>query len=135
MDECSLPPVENRELLVEAMGAWPTFHDAHVLSASRDGERCEALLYVFRMTNQVDDRGYFVLTDHHRVSLAMIGVSECSLSANYESDILFELRIQGFGGNMTVEFDSVVDQSWHVRCQKVRLSDVVPCGPGGEPAI
>jgi hypothetical protein len=114
------------------MGYWPSFHDADVLSASRDGDRCVAILHVFQMTNEVDERGYFVLTRHHRVHLEMTGVSECSLPVGYDSDTLFELLIEGSEGALTVAFNSVTDQNWRVTCREVCVHDVVPCGPRGE---
>lgn len=132
MSEPKRPPVRNRERLVQAMGYWPSFHDANVLSASREGDRCVVHLHVFRMTNEVDERGYFVLTGHHRAHLEMTGVSECSLPAGYESDTLFELLIEGSEGAVTVTFNSVTDQHWRVTCREVCVSDVVPCGPRGE---
>jgi hypothetical protein len=135
LDESKLPPVENGELLVNAMGYWPSFHDAHVLSASLEGGRCEVLIYVFRMTDQVDDRGYFVLTGHHRVRLAMTGVAECTLPDGYDSDTLFELMIERAGEAVTVTFESVMDQDWRVTCREVVLLDVTPCGPRGKLAI
>ncbi len=135
MDEGSLPPVRNCEFLVDALGFWPSFHDAHVLSASRAGDRCEVLIYVFRMTDKVDEQGYFVSADHHRVSFTMTGVSECTLPDNYEPDVLFELLFECSEDAVTATFSSVMDQDWRVRCRAVDLSNVVPCGPRGESAI
>lgn len=132
MSDSKLPPVRNRERLIAALGYWPSFHDADVLSASREGDRCVVLLHVFRMTNEVDERGYFVLTGHHRVHLELTGVSECSLPSGYESDTLFELRFDGSEGAVTVSFNSVTDQDWRVSCREVCVIDVVPCGSRGE---
>ena len=84
------------------------------------------------MTNDVDARGYFVLTKHHRVRLVMNGVSECSLPERYEGDILFELLFERSDGSVTATFSSVTDQGWHATCREVVVSEVVPCGPGGE---
>lgn len=134
MDDSCLPPVVNRELLVDAMGSWPSFHDANVLSAFRDGDCCEAVIHVFRMTNSVDKQGYFVLKNHHRVTLLMTGVSECSLPDDYSGDCLFELLFQRVRGNLVITFSSVTDQDWLVTCVEARLSSVVSCDPNGDPA-
>jgi hypothetical protein len=124
--------IRNRALLVEAMGCWPSFHDSHVLSARRDGDRCEVTVHVFHMTDDVDARGYFVLTHHHRVRMTMSGVSECSLPVGYEADTLFDLLIEGSEGAVTLTFSSVMEQDWRVTCREVFITAVVPCGPRGE---
>jgi len=124
--------IRNRALLVEAMGCWPSFHDSHVLSARLDGERCEVTFHVFHMTNEVDARGYFVLTHHHRVRMTMSGVSECSLPVGYKTDTLFDLLIDGTEGAVTLTFSSVTDQDWSAGCREVSIDAVVPCGPRGE---
>lgn len=134
MDESAASLVANRELLVEAMGHWPSFHDAHVLSASIDGDCCKAILHVFQMTDQVDEQGYFVLTKHHRVLFTMTGVSKCSLPKDYQGDTLFGMSIERSGEAVTVAFDSACcpGNSWAVTCREVALSEVAPCGPRGE---
>ena len=125
------PPIENRELLESAMGGWPSFHDAQVLSVSYNGSQCDLLIHVFRMTDQIDHQGYFVLTDYHQVRLQMIGISTCTLPANYDGDTLFGLQIGADKDSITIELESVLGQSWHIRCQRLKVSDVFPCGPHG----
>lgn len=125
--------IGNKQLLVNAMGYWPSFHDANVLSASREGDQCEVLIHVFKMTNQVDERGYFVLTKHHRVRLWMKGVSKCSLPTEYRGDTLDELRFEFSEGGVTVSFDSVTDQDWQIDCREAGISEVVPCDSKGVP--
>ena len=34
MDERELHAIANKDLVVNALGYWPSFHDAHVLSAA-----------------------------------------------------------------------------------------------------
>lgn len=133
MDQNGLPPIVDRGLLVQAMGHWPSFHDAHVLSASHSGDRCDVFLHLFRATREVDDRGFFVSTNHHRVHLEMVGVTECSLPKCYESDTLLELRVEGSDDGLCLAFCSVTDQDWHVTCQGVSVAEVVPCRPDGRP--
>lgn len=132
MAEPSSHRIRNRALLVDAMGCWPSFHDSNVLSARRDGDSCEVTFHVFHMTNEVDARGYFVLTHHHRVRMTMSGVSECSLPVGYQTDTLFDLLIEGTEGAVTLTFSSVTDQDWSARCREVSIDAVVPCGPRGE---
>lgn len=71
--------VDQSELLVRAMGRWPSFHDANVLDVVRSDDSCLAKIHVFEMTNEIDDAGYFVLRKHHLVTMEMAGVRSNSL--------------------------------------------------------
>ncbi len=137
MGNSAVELVRNSERLVSAMGRWPSFHDARVVRARLDCDCCRASVHVFRMTDRVDDRGYYVRADHHLVTLQLIGVAECSLPAGYDGDILSALTVERSGELVAVTFDSVIDPqfSWRVLCQEVSLLDVVPCSAQGEPAI
>jgi hypothetical protein len=123
----------NSNRLVDAMGRWPSFHDAKVKSVVRSDNFCRALLHVFEMTDQVDSEGYFVLTKHHLVTLQMSDVKECTLPDNYDSDVLFGLTAESEGALVKVVFDSVIDLSlcWHCLCKTAEVIDVVPCPPNG----
>lgn len=66
--------VKNSSALTSIFGTWPSFHDAEVLSmhfdrGGDDGPSLEARVHVFSMTSDVDERGYYVLTNHTLVTL------------------------------------------------------------------
>src|SRR5689334_12879841 len=66
--------VSNAHALTQIFGYWPSFHDAEVLTmcldrAGDDGPSLEARVHVFEMTDQVDDRGFYVLRKHTLVTL------------------------------------------------------------------
>ncbi|MEM9352546.1 MAG: hypothetical protein AAGA92_05995 [Planctomycetota bacterium] len=88
------------------------------------------ILFVFLITDQVDDQGYFILTNHHKISLQMSSVTECSLPPGYGGDILDQLVIEKIGGATKVSFCSAVDpkQGWHILCEEVKVADVESCG-------
>jgi hypothetical protein len=60
--------IDNHELLTRIFGTWPSFHDAEVLTvrldrsgnSADDGPALEAAIHVFRMTSEIDSRGYYV---------------------------------------------------------------------------
>ena len=65
--------IKNIEELTDIFGRWPSFHDAEIISIflSRDGEGgpfLDAKIHLFEMTNQVDDRGVYVLKLHTLVT-------------------------------------------------------------------
>jgi hypothetical protein len=92
----------NSDLLVNAMGRWPSFHDAKLKSVLRGGDFCRALLHVFQMTDKVDSKGYSVLTKHHLVTIEMSGIKECTLPENYDGDVLFGLSAESEGALVKV---------------------------------
>lgn len=61
--------IKNKEGLIDIFGRWPSFHDAEIISIylDRDGEYgpfLDAKIHLFEMTNQVDDKGIYVLKHH-----------------------------------------------------------------------
>jgi hypothetical protein len=74
-----LPAIENAEVLTSIFGYWPSFHDAEVLTMhlDRDGEDgpiLEADIHVYHATDRVDERGFYVLTKHTRVTFRFTNV-------------------------------------------------------------
>ena len=123
--------VEKSELLVEAMGRWPSFHDAKVLGISRLQNSCVAIIHVFEMTREVDSQGYFILRNHHRVEMSMLGVQSDSLPRQYTSDVLSALAIRREGDLIRVDFESHLDNDGSIVCERVRLLGVDPCDGDG----
>jgi hypothetical protein len=119
--------VENNGLLVEAMGYWPSFHDAKVLSVSRLNNSCVATIHVFQMTSEVGSKGYFALGNHHLVEISMIGVHGDSLPRHYTGDVLSTLAVRRDGDLIRVDFESHLDNDGSIVCERVRLVSVEPC--------
>ena len=71
-----------RDLLLWFEGRAPTFHDAEIISVllDRDNSRCLIAIHTFEMTNEVDNRGYFVNKKHVVVSFEIEQVSSLELS-------------------------------------------------------
>jgi hypothetical protein len=124
---------ENSDLLVSPMGYWPSFHDANVKEALREGDVCRVLIHVFEITDKVDPTGHLVLTKHHLVTIRMSGIEECSLPPNYRSDCLFGLEAGRVGDFIKVVFDSAIDPefNWHVLCRRAEIASVGACDSKG----
>jgi hypothetical protein len=55
------------ESLSRVFGEWPSFHDAEIVWIRMDrgpAPSLEAAFHLFRMTKDVDERGYYVLRNH-----------------------------------------------------------------------
>ena len=119
--------VENSELLIAAIGHWPSFHDAKVLSILRLQNSCVAAFHVFQMTHEVDPQGHFILRNHHRVEMSMLGVHGDSLPRQYTGDVLSALSIRRDGDLISVDFESHMANDGSIVCERVRLISVDPC--------
>src|SRR5258706_9423784 len=137
MDEHPQNLFGNTDVLVGAMGRWPSFHDARFKRGVRAGDTCSVSIHVFETTNKVGPHGSYEQTKHTLVTLQMCGVSECSLPEGYGGDVLFDLTAEHTGELIKVVFDSATDpnQSWWVVCRSPKVTDVMPCGARGERAI
>jgi hypothetical protein len=123
--------IDQSERLVKAMGYWPSFHDANVLSLLRTKDSCTATIHVFEMTRDVDSNGYFVLRNHHLVKLSMLGIRSNSLPERYTGDILSRLSVIRDTGLIRVEFESHMDNDGSVLCEHVRVVSVEACDGNG----
>jgi hypothetical protein len=128
-------PLTDRDLiqaghvLVNAMGYWPSFHDAEVAEVSRTSDSCTVSIHVFENTDQIDSAGYFVLRNHHLVELCMSGVQANSLPSTYTGDVLDRLGFHREGSYVRVNFESHRDRGGEVLYKDVLIKSVSPYHP------
>jgi immunity protein 50 of polymorphic toxin system len=136
--------VENAKALTDIFGRWPSFHDAEVLSIhlDRSGEgspSLEARVHVFRMNNDVDDRGYFVLTKHTLVTLRFSNIILRDLRWFNDQNSLSGLGIEQVdpaeneGRTLGVSFDSNYGVELDVLCDRITVQSVEPFTPAEVP--
>lgn len=132
--------VENAEALTDIFGRWPSFHDAEVLSihldrADEDGPSLEARVHVFGMTNEVDDRGYFLLTNHTLITLRFSNIILRYLRWFNEQNSLSGLGIEQVdpaeneGRTLGVSFDSNYGVELDLLCNRITVRSVEPFTP------
>lgn len=134
MDQRPEHVITNSGALVAAMGGWPSFHDARLLRAAHTKSDLHVTIHVFEMTSEVDAVGYFILTKHHLVTLALVGVVSCDLPDDFDGDILDGIGVTScVAEGVDVRFESVVasESSWQAVCREVRVLDVAPCDADG----
>lgn len=118
--------VRNGDRLIQAMGRWPSFHDANVVGVFRDDDSFSVKVHVFDMTDKVDAAGYYVLDKHHLVSIDFRNVQRNSLPVDYASDCLDRLVFEKSGDMVRVDFESHMGQDGTVVCAEVVITDVEP---------
>lgn len=125
--------VDNSGALIAALGRWPQFHDASVVSAERREGLQELSIHVFNTTDRVDDRGYFELERHHLVHIRFTGVERNTLPSAYASDCLDRLSISQLDGKILASLQSHMDADGEILCARVEVVSVVPCTASGAP--
>ena len=108
-------------------GYWPTFHDAEVLSLTLERKGLSRLsVHTWHMTNQVGERGHYVLTKHILVSFILDNVTDCDLSGFNHQNVLSSLRLEreakgyklsldpcfGLNGSITTERLHIEMEPW-----------------------
>lgn len=98
-------PVTTAELLIAVPGGgklleWfggrvPSFHDAEVLELElhREKARCRIKIHTFRMTPEVDDKGFFILDKHVLVSFRLEGVINLEFNDFNEQNVIYGLAL------------------------------------------
>jgi hypothetical protein len=136
------PYLRNGNAVVDAFGYWPSFHDALVIGFGYEpdgGGLIRFTLYCWEMTAEVDERGYFGRTKHHRVEFVFLGVSEPDLehftsmgnvldilefssSEEFEADGIFRVGLESaMGGDLCGSF----------RARNGEVLSVVACDEDG----
>jgi hypothetical protein len=131
--------IDNHSAVIAFYGYWPAFHDAQVPAYQYDQAGDPLLsftLHTWRMTNQVDERGYFILQDHSLVSFRFEGIHDADMDSFRSGNILYGLTFSR-GDDPTsfrVELDSVMDMSGAFSARSGRVVSIVPCHANGTPA-
>jgi len=73
--------------VVDWFGYVPSFHDATLIKFELGKGSAQFALQSFRITNEVDEKGYFVLDCHALVTVHLSGVTGVSLMGDASSTI------------------------------------------------
>jgi hypothetical protein len=132
--------------LIEVFGCWPSFHDAEVLRLHFDrassgadyGPTVECTIHVWEMTNEVDEKGYFVLKNHVLVTFRFIEVSESEFNGFNQQNALWALEIEDISSHQlerikyAVQFPSSYGLAGSLKCFDIEVTQVAKCGPEGK---
>lgn len=102
----TMAKIQNRELLTEIFGSWPSFHDAEILSiqldrGGEDGPSLTAVIHLWRMTNEVDANGYIVCKNYTLATLRFGHILLEMLNGFNHQNVLSELSISTIDSNIS----------------------------------
>lgn len=126
--------VVNAESLFRVFGNWPSFHDAEIvwirLDRGAGSPSLKAAFHLFRMTPDVDERGYYVLKDH---SLAVIRFDNIVLRElkwfNHQNSIDGLEVGPGSERRLAIEFPSNWGCDANFECDRIEVLSVEPFTP------
>jgi len=134
--------IQNSHLLTYIFGYWPSFHDAEVISIelqraqeALDGPTLRARIYVFEMTKEVDERGYYVRKNHTIVEFLFRGLDESFIKSFNHQNCLWELAISDISARQLeklkfqVHFASSFGMEAEFKCAAIQIVQVSRTSP------
>ena len=101
-----LKGVPGAQDLLDWFGDWPGFHDAEVISLHLNRRAASTLVvHTWRMTNEVDAKGYYVQDKHVVVEFSVSDVTDAELSGFSHQNVVFGLTISKGESGFTIDLD------------------------------
>jgi hypothetical protein len=132
--------IQGSNLLNEQFGGWPSFHDSEIVSINFDRAKEErnpsiaVKVHVFEMTSEVNESGYYKLTNHCDIEFNFESVEDVALNGfnhqNVISEIYFSQKVDSNGvSKIHVEFEPCYGVELEFKCGKVMVTSVTPTEP------
>jgi hypothetical protein len=123
----------NNKAVTDLYGRWPSFHDAKVVAYEMSGNAIGFTLHAWDMTDEVDEKGRYVLKNHALVSFRFTGIHDVNMDSFSSNNILYALDfIPGSDASFKVALDSVMDMDGSFSARFGEVTSVAPCTSGGE---
>jgi hypothetical protein len=104
----ALPDIPGGAALIEWFGFVPSFHDGFVLFATfLKGGPGEIRIHTWRMTDQTDEHGYFILDKHAVVTFLLEDVREINLRNPNELGCIYHLSLSAVEDGLQIQWDDV----------------------------
>ena len=145
------PLVVGSERLTSIFGRWPSFHDAevHEIRFERGHTDTNARVYEFPrltvklhhwlMTNEIDQKGYYVLTKHTLTTVKFLDVDNFKMEGFNHQNAIFGLGIElktreeGPTPYFAVDFEPSFGIDASFTCLRIEIVEAVPCDAEGNP--
>ena len=124
------------EKLTCIFGRWPSFHDGYIdevhFEPHSNQGTLEIACRIFEMTNQTDERGYFILKNHTKTKIRFVGLERLELKAICAgviiSDFKFEPVILEFSKKpgWSAIIESSTDFELQLQCSVIEVLEAAP---------
>jgi Immunity protein 50 len=120
-------PIEISEIpgaaeLQEWFGYWPSFHDAEIVGLNLNRKGSSSLrVHTWEMTEDIDEKGYYVLAKHIVVEFIFEGVSGLSLHGFNQQNVVFGLAIEKTDSGFRVTLDDCYGLAGSIETERMSL--------------
>jgi hypothetical protein len=143
---CDYTGIKNHEAVLKHYGSWPSFHDAELISILLDRDKGEGLygptatikIHAFNMTDQVDERGYYIAADHAVITFYFTDIVEFELQYSFgNQNPISELYIEDIRShqleniNYAVHIDTDLSAEIRFKCAGIEVKSVEGGIPDG----
>lgn len=125
--------IRNSEKLTAIFGRWPSFHDGWLRQVTFEPSHdCVMDFEIHEMTNQVDAKGFYVLTKHTRTTIRFGECESLQIESGFAGCIIFELKLNPTQLEIrkkpgwAVELGSSTDFKLNLKCATVEVVEAVP---------
>jgi hypothetical protein len=131
---------------------WPSFHDAEILELHIQRGRIDTdakvyefplltvKIHLWLMTNDVDQKGYYVSTKHTLVTMRFYDVDNLKMEGFNHQNAIFGLGIEqknrdeGPTPYFAVDFEPSFGIDATFTCLRIEIAEAVPCDAEGSTA-
>jgi hypothetical protein len=140
--------IENHELVLEAFGYWPSFHDAEVywLKLERLQEtykgycspNIEFEIHGWEMTSETDSKGDFKLQKHHLIHFKFENIFDVEFDGFNHQNALLELEIsqeperESGVTSLKIGLDPAYGVGGEFKAYKGSVVNITPCDSHGK---
>jgi hypothetical protein len=126
-----LKDIGGAQELFDWFGYWPNFHDSTVLSFQLNLTGSSHLrVHTWQMTNQVDERGFFILTKHVVVEFILDDISRLDLEGFNGQDVILGLAVSKVDSGFKLTIDPCCKLGGEIIAERIAVQ-LFPCEPTG----
>ncbi len=127
-----VPAIPGAGALAVWFGHWPSFHDAeiHELHLNREGVS-RLRVHTWRMTERVDDKGYYVLEKHVIVTFSMKHIVTLMLEGFSHQNVISELVIKHVSDGLVMTLEPCYGLSGVIEAKEISVEFAPIASPPG----
>ena len=123
MTDTTFSEIPGGQTLIDWFGRVPRFHDANLLDITLASKGTSTLrIHAWRMTDKVDDRGYYVLDKHVMGAIDLEEVTYVALTDFNLPGIIFDLQITKAFLGFELAWSGSYGVSGTMRAQRISIA-------------
>ncbi len=117
-----LSVIDGAQELHDWFGRWPTFHDAEIISLHLNRTGSSSLtVHTWQMTNDLDEKGFYVLTKHVLVEFILEGIVGLDLKGFNHQNVVYGLAIEKTGEGFQIALEPCYGLAGRIEADKLAI--------------